>query len=160
MKVTLAWSWVNAQGRSWKFNSCCMRKTGSLWRSVLSNWSGSQTLVYCEVSEGLRHEDLARLLIALARFAKITIGSVSSASEVSGESKSESESSPGGSFGGSPLETPGAPGGFWVGVCTEQRGEWKLVVGETSPSGCSLIHAPRVGDSGQAPEAEAEVACC
>ena len=65
-----------------------------------------------DVSEGLQCEDLARLLIALARFAKITTGSVSSASEVSGESKLELESSPGGSFGGSPLGMPSAPGEF------------------------------------------------
>ena len=104
--------------------------------------------MHCEVSEGLRHKDLARLLIALARFAKTTAGSASSASEVSGESKSESGSSPGGSFGGSPLGKPGAPGRFWVGVCTERGGEWKLVIGEASPSEHSSMRAPRVGDSG------------
>ena len=91
--------------------------------SILSNWSISQTLVHCKVLEGLQHEDLARLLIVLARFVKMTAGLVSSALEVSEESKLESGSSPGGSFGGSPLEIPGAPGGFWVGVCIEQGGE-------------------------------------
>ena len=114
----------------------------------------------CEVSEGLQHEDLARLLIALARFAKMTAGSASSASEVSEELKSELGSSPGGSFGGSPLGAPGAPGGFWVGVCMERGGEWKLIAGEASPSGHSSMRAPGVGDSGRAPEAEAEVVCC
>ena len=102
---------------------------------------------------------LARLLIALARFTKTTARLASSASEVSRESKLESGSSPGGSFGGSPPGTPGAPGGFWVGVCMEQGGEWKLIAGEASLLGCSSMRAPRVGDSGQAPEAEAEVAC-
>ena len=48
--------------------------------------------MHCKVLEGLKREDFARLLIALARFAKMTAGSVSSASEVSGESKSESGS--------------------------------------------------------------------
>ena len=115
--------------------------------------------MHCEVSEGLRREDLARLLIVLARFAKMTAGSVSSASEVLEELKLESGSSPGGSFGGSPPGKPSAPGRFWVGVCTEQGGEWKLVVGEASLSGHSSICAPRVGDSGRALEAEAEVAC-
>ena len=102
----------------------------------------------CEVSEGLRREDLARLLIALARFARVTTGSASSVSEVSRELKSESGSSPEGSFGGSPPRKPGAPGRFWVGVCTERGGEWKLVIGEASPSEHSSMHAPRVGDSG------------
>ena len=113
-----------------------------------------------KVLEGLQHEDLARLLIALAKFAKTTTGSASSALEVSEELKSELGSSPGGSFGGSPLGTPGAPGGFWVGVYMEQGGEWKLIAGEASLSGRSSMCAPRVGDSGQAPKAEAEVACC
>ena len=45
------------------------------------------------------------------------------------------------------------------GVCTEWRGEWKLVAGEASPLEHSLMHAPRVRDSGRALEAEAEVAC-
>ena len=90
----------------------------------------------------------------------MTAGSVSSMSEVSGESKSELGSSPEGSFGGSPLNTPGTPEGFWVGVCTEWRRGWKLVMGEASPSGHSSMCAPRVRDSVQAPEAEAEVACC
>ena len=114
----------------------------------------------CEVSEGLQCEDLARLLIVLARFAKTTAGSASSASEVLEELKSESGSSPEGSFGGSPLETPSAPGGFWVEVCTEWGGEWKLIAGEASPLGCSLMCAPGVRDSGRALEAEAEVAYC
>ena len=113
----------------------------------------------CKVLEGLQRKSLARLLIALARFAKMTAESVSSVSEVSRESKSESGSSPGGSFGGSPPGTPGAPGGFWVGVCTERGGEWKLVAGEASLSERSSMHAPGVGDSARAPEAEAEVAC-
>ena len=53
------------------------------------------------------------------------------------------------------------PGRFWVGVCMERGGEWKLVAGEASPSGYFSMHAPRVRDSGRAPEAEAEaeVAC-
>ena len=112
----------------------------------------------CKVLEGLQHKDLARLLIALARFVKRTTGPASSALEVSGESKSELESSPGGSFEGSPSAMPSALGEFWMGVCTEQGGEWKLVTGEASLSGHSLMHAPGVGDSGQA-EAETEVAC-
>ena len=41
-----------------------------------------------------------------------------------------------------------------------QVGEWKLIVGEASPSGHSSMHAPGVRDSGRALEAEAEVACC
>ena len=114
----------------------------------------------CKVLEGLQHKDLARLLIALARFVKRTTGPASSALEVSGESKSELESSPGGSFGGSPPGMPGAPGGFWMGMCTEQGGEWKLIMGEASPLGHSSMHAPGVGDSVRALEAEAEVACC
>ena len=98
--------------------------------------------------EELQCEDLARLLIALARFAKMTAGSASSVSEVLGESKSELGSSPGGSFGGSPPGKPSAPGRFWVGVCTEWGGEWKLVAGEASPLEHSSMRAPRVGDSG------------
>ena len=82
----------------------------------------------CKVLEALQCEDLARLLIALARFVKTTTGSISSVLEVLGESKLELGSSPGGSFGGSSPGTPSTPGGFWVGVCTEQGGEWKLVV--------------------------------
>ena len=35
-----------------------------------------------------------------------------------------------------------------TGVCIEQGGEWKLTAGEASLSGCSLMHAPGVGDSG------------
>ena len=66
----------------------------------------------CKVLEGLQCKDLARLLIVLARFAKMTTGSMSSALKVSGESKLESESSPGGSFGGSPPGMPGALEGF------------------------------------------------
>ena len=97
--------------------------------------------MYCEVSEGLQHENLARLLIALVRFAKMTTGSASSVLEVSGESKSESGSSPGGSFGGSPPGKLSAPGRFWVGVCTERGGEWKLIAGEASLSGCSSMCA-------------------
>ena len=116
--------------------------------------------MHCEVLERLQHEDLARLLIALARLVKTTIGSAPSVLEVSGESKSELESSPGGSFGGSPSVMPSALGGFWMGVCTEQGGEWKLVTGEASLSECSSMHAPGVGDSAQALEAEAEVVCC
>ena len=81
-------------------------------------------------------------------FAKTTTGSVSSVLEVSRESKLESGSSPGESFEGSPPGMPGAPGGFWVGVCTEWGGEWKLVTGEASLSGHSLMHTPRVRDSG------------
>ena len=77
----------------------------------------------CKVLEGLQCEDLARLLIALARFAKTTTGLASSASEVLEESKSELESSPEGSFGGSPPGMPGTPGGFWMRVYMEQRGE-------------------------------------
>ena len=46
-----------------------------------------------------------------------------------------------------------------AGVCMEWGWEWKLIAGEASPSEYSLMHAPRVGDSGQALEAEAEVAC-
>ena len=71
----------------------------------------------------------------------MTAGLTSSVSEVSGESKLELGSSPGGSFGGSPSETPGTPEGFWMGMYTEQGGEWKLVVGEASPLGHSLMHA-------------------
>ena len=51
-----------------------------------------------------------------------------------------------------------------MGVRMKQGGEWKLVAGEASPSGHSSMRAPGVGDSMQAPEAEAEaeaeVACC
>ena len=116
--------------------------------------------MHCEVSEGLQCKDLARLLIALIRFVKTTTGSASSALEVLRESKSELGSSPGGSFGGSPLGMPGAPGRFWVGVCMEWGGEWKLVTRKASLSGHFSMHAPGVRDSAQAPEAEAEVACC
>ena len=137
-----------------------MRKTWSLWGSVPSNWSSSQTFVLCEVLEGLQCEDLARLLIALARFAKMTVESVSSTLEMLGESKLESGSSLGGSFGGSPLGMPSAPGGFWVEVCMKWGGEWKLVTEEASPLECSLVCAPGVGDSVWALEAKAEVACC
>ena len=105
-------------------------------------------------------EDLAKLLIVLARFAKTIIGSVSSALEVLGEPKLELGSSTGGSFGGSPPEMPGTPGEFWVGVCMEQEGEWKLIMREASLSEHSSKHAPRIGDSAQAPKAEAEVAYC
>ena len=91
---------------------------------------------------------------------KTTAGLVSSASEVLGESKLESGSSPGGSFEGSPPGTPGAPGGFWMGVCMEWGGKWKLVMEEASLLEHSSTCVPRVGDSAQAPEEEAEVACC
>ena len=99
-------------------------------------------------------------MIALARFAKVIAGLASSASAVLGESKLESGSSPGGSFEGSPLKMPGAPGGFWVGVCMKQRGEWKLIAGEAALSEHSSMCTPGVRDSVQVPEAEAEVVCC
>ena len=114
----------------------------------------------CEVLEALQCEDLARLLIALARFVKMTTGSASFVLEVLGESKLELGSSSEGSFGGSPLGISSALGMLWVGVCTEQGEEWKLVAGEASPSGHSLMCAPGVRDSAQAPEAEVEVAYC
>ena len=90
----------------------------------------------------------------------MTTGLASSASEVLEELKSELGLSSGGSLGGSPPGTPSASGGFWVGVCKEWGGEYKLVAEEASPLGCSLMCAPRVGDSVRALEAEAEVACC
>ena len=77
----------------------------------------------------------------------MTTGLASSVSEVLGKSKSESGLSPEGSFGGSPPGTPGTPGGFWMGVCKERGGEWKLVTEEASPLECSLMCAPGVGDS-------------
>ena len=76
----------------------------------------------------------------------MTAGSVSSVLEVSGESKLELELSSGGSFGGSPPGMPNAPGGFWMRMCTEQGGEWKLVAGEASSSEYSSMCAPRVRD--------------
>ena len=77
----------------------------------------------------------------------MTAGLASSVFEVLGESKLESGSSPGGSFGGSPPGMLSAPEGFWVGVCTEWRREWMLVAEEASLLGCSSMHAPRVRDS-------------
>ena len=65
-----------------------------------------------EVLEGLQCKDSARVLIALARFVKMTTGSASSVLEVSGESKLELGSSPGGSFGEPPPGMPGALGEF------------------------------------------------
>ena len=44
-KVTLVHLIQKALAQSWKLNLSCTRKTWSIWESVLSNWSGSQTLV-------------------------------------------------------------------------------------------------------------------
>ena len=66
---------------------------------------------------------MARLLIALARFTKMSTGSASSALEVLGELKSELKLLSKGSLEGSPPGTSDTLGGFWVGVCTEWRGE-------------------------------------